>query len=110
MTCRFLDKTGRTGSRIQLVNGLLLLSTFFGVRLVYGSMLVRTVPVALSIYLSLPYSQSYGFLCTLAQVRDQISVSYVIVYGLGNIVLQGLNWLWFVNLLGYSPPSSSYGL
>ncbi|EKM55071.1 uncharacterized protein PHACADRAFT_255411 [Phanerochaete carnosa HHB-10118-sp] len=32
----FLDKTGRTGSTLQLVNGILLLSTFFLARIVYG--------------------------------------------------------------------------
>ena len=41
--CRFLDKTGRTGSTIQLANGVFLLSAFFGVRLVYGGLLVRLV-------------------------------------------------------------------
>jgi hypothetical protein len=38
---RFLDKTGRTGSTTQLVNGVFLLVTFLGVRLVYGGLLVR---------------------------------------------------------------------
>ena len=43
--------------------------------------------------------QSYDFLFTLAQVRGRVPMSYVLVYGLGNIILQGLNWLWFVKLL-----------
>ena len=33
----FLDKCGKTGSRIQLYNGILLLSTFFGARLLWGT-------------------------------------------------------------------------
>jgi hypothetical protein len=37
---RFLDKTGKTGSRLQLVNGIALLSTFFCVRLVWGGKMV----------------------------------------------------------------------
>lgn len=34
----FCDKLGMTGSRVQLVNGILLLMTFFGCRLVWGTM------------------------------------------------------------------------
>jgi hypothetical protein len=37
---RFLDKTGRTGSNFQLLNGITLLVTFFGVRIVYGGKMV----------------------------------------------------------------------
>ena len=32
---------GRTGSRLQLVNGAVLLATFASVRLVYGGIMVR---------------------------------------------------------------------
>jgi hypothetical protein len=39
--CRMLDKTKQTGSPLQLVNGLILLSTFAGARLVYGFTTVR---------------------------------------------------------------------
>lgn len=39
---RFLDKTGRTGSTFQFVNGLCLLLAFFGVRIVYGGLMVST--------------------------------------------------------------------
>ncbi len=39
--CRFLDKTGRTGSTFQLINGIALLGTFFFVRLVWGGYIVR---------------------------------------------------------------------
>ena len=40
--CRMLDKTDQTGSPLQLVNGLILMSTFAGARLVYGPIMVRT--------------------------------------------------------------------
>jgi hypothetical protein len=50
--------------------------------------------------------QSYDFLCALAEVRDLVPISYVLVYGIGNIVLQGLNWFWFVYFLGNSRSSS----
>jgi hypothetical protein len=36
-----LDKTGQTGSPLQLVNGLILISTFACARLCYGSIIVR---------------------------------------------------------------------
>jgi len=77
----FLDKTGRTGSTTQLVNGVFLLLTFLGVRLVYGCLL------------------SFDFLRTLVRVRNQVPFSYLVVYGLGNIVLQGLNWFWFYKMI-----------
>jgi hypothetical protein len=39
--CRMLDKTGQTGSPLQLVNGLILISTFACARLCYGFIIVR---------------------------------------------------------------------
>ena len=36
----FLDKTGRTGTTLQLINGFLLLATFFVVRIVMGGKMV----------------------------------------------------------------------
>ncbi|EIE80770.1 hypothetical protein RO3G_05475 [Rhizopus delemar RA 99-880] len=33
----FMDKIGWTGSRIQLVNGVFLLLTFFGARILFGT-------------------------------------------------------------------------
>ena len=33
---RFLDKMGLTGSTIQLINGVILLVSFAGTRLIYG--------------------------------------------------------------------------
>ncbi|RDB21125.1 putative TLC domain-containing protein C17A2.02c [Hypsizygus marmoreus] len=77
----FLDKTGRTGSRAQFINGILLLSAFFSVRLVYGGKV------------------SYEFMKTLAQVRNEIPFSYVVTYMAGNVVLQGLNWFWFYKMI-----------
>ncbi|KAK0239876.1 TLC domain-containing protein [Armillaria nabsnona] len=78
----FLDKTNRTGSNFQFINGLFLLITFFVVRLVYGGMYV-----------------SYQFAHTLYQVRHQVPLAYIFIYGGGNVVLQGLNWLWFGKMI-----------
>ncbi|THU85636.1 DUF887-domain-containing protein [Dendrothele bispora CBS 962.96] len=77
----FLDKTGRTGSTLQLINGGFLLFTFLGVRIVYGGF------------------TSYNFFQTLAQVKDEIPLAYVLVYGGGNVVLNGLNWFWFTKMV-----------
>ncbi|KDR73589.1 hypothetical protein GALMADRAFT_251329 [Galerina marginata CBS 339.88] len=77
----FLDKTGRTGTRTQLVNGFFLLGSFFFVRIVYGGYI------------------SVQFLTTLYGARHEIPVAYTVVYTLGNVVLQGLNWFWFYKMI-----------
>ncbi|EGN95539.1 hypothetical protein SERLA73DRAFT_186601 [Serpula lacrymans var. lacrymans S7.3] len=77
----FLDKTGKTGSILQLVNGAFLLCSFASVRLIWGG------------------KMSYEFFQTLYSVRNQIPFTFVIVYGVGNIVLQTLNWLWFMKMI-----------
>lgn len=77
----FLDKTGRTGSTFQLINGIFLLLTFFCVRIVWGGYI------------------SYHFFHTLYDVRREIPWLYIPIYGLGNIALQALNWLWFGRMI-----------
>jgi len=77
----FLDKTGHTGSRKQLVNGALLVSSFFFVRIIWGGLV------------------SYEFLVTLFDVRDKIPPSLFLVYSGGNMLLQGLNWYWFYSMI-----------
>jgi hypothetical protein len=39
---RYMDKTGFSGSRIQLINGVLLLASFTALRIIYGGYIVRT--------------------------------------------------------------------
>ncbi|KAG6335214.1 hypothetical protein ID866_3885 [Astraeus odoratus] len=77
----FLDKTGRTGSTLQLVNGAVLLVTFSSVRLIWGSMM------------------SYDFLMTLRNVFGQVPFLYTAVYGSGNVLLNVLNWFWFAKMV-----------
>jgi len=76
----FLDKTNRTGSQLQLINGILLVS-FFSIRIVYGG------------YISI------HFFFTLLQVRHEIPLAYLIIYALGNLMLQALNWFWFYKMI-----------
>ncbi|EIN07188.1 DUF887-domain-containing protein [Punctularia strigosozonata HHB-11173 SS5] len=77
----FLDKTGQTGTKLQLVNGVLLLSTFAGARLIWGTIV------------------SWRFFETLYTVRGQVPVGYLLVYGIGNVVLNLLNWFWFTKMI-----------
>ncbi|KAF9532161.1 TLC domain-containing protein [Crepidotus variabilis] len=77
----FLDKLGRTGTRIQAINGICLLGAFFFVRLVYGGMI------------------SFHFMMDVLEMRRQAPLLHVMVYGIGNVVLVGLNWFWFFKMI-----------
>ncbi|KAG6863114.1 hypothetical protein C0993_012814, partial [Termitomyces sp. T159_Od127] len=92
----FMDKTGRTGSTAQFINGIFLLSAFFGVRLVYGGKVVRG---QCRVWGEADAAQSFDFMCTLLEVRHEIPWIYTIVFGVGNLVLTGLNWLWFTKMI-----------
>ncbi|KAI0253546.1 DUF887-domain-containing protein [Lactifluus subvellereus] len=76
-----LDKTSQTGSPLQFVNGLILMSTFVGARLIYGSIV------------------SYQFYQTLFEVRDGLSSTIFIAYACGNVTLNGLNVFWFTKMI-----------
>jgi len=39
--------------------------------------------------------QSIQFFFTLLQVRHEIPLAYLLIYGGGSLVLQGLNWYWW---------------
>ncbi|KAN0129618.1 DUF887 domain containing protein [Lactarius tabidus] len=75
-----LDKTGQTGSPLQLVNGLILISTFAGARLVYGTIM------------------SYQVFQTLFEVRDGLSSAVLAGYACGCTALNGLNVFWFMKM------------
>ncbi|KAJ7744963.1 TLC domain-containing protein [Mycena maculata] len=76
-----LDKTNRTGSTFQIVNGAFLTVTFFSVRLVYGGL------------------TSYHFFQTLYHGRNEIAPTALAITGIGNVLLQGLNWFWFSKMI-----------
>ena len=87
-----LDKTNRTGSTFQLINGYFLVATFFSVRLMYGGYTVRLHPFtepAIN-----PRPQSYHFFQTLYNGRHVITRTVIALTGAGNVLLQGLNWFW----------------
>jgi len=95
-----LDKTQQTGSPLQLVNGLILMSTFAGARLIYGPIMVRTHPRTIHISRKVTIisrtgaRQSWQFYQTLFEVRDGLSVAIFAGYVCGNTALNGLNVLW----------------
>ena len=94
-----LDKTGQTGSPLQLVNGLILISTFACARLGYGSIIVRIffdlrVQMILRLFHRTISWQSYQFLQTLLEVRDGLSSAIFASYICGNVTLNGLNVFW----------------
>ncbi|KAF4615285.1 hypothetical protein D9613_002658 [Agrocybe pediades] len=95
----FLDKTGRTGTRTQLINGFFLLGSFFFVRIVYGGYIVRTESFMANFHPDIHLGQSVQFMHTLLGVRHQIPLAYTLVYSGGNVVLQGLNWFWFYKMI-----------
>ncbi|KAI0039898.1 DUF887-domain-containing protein [Auriscalpium vulgare] len=77
----FIDKTGRTGTRLQLVNGVFLLGSFALSRLVYGTFM------------------SYQFYVAIYAVRARIPPAMFYGVQVGNVLLQGLNWFWFTKMI-----------
>ncbi|KAJ3411164.1 hypothetical protein HDV05_002678 [Chytridiales sp. JEL 0842] len=77
----FCDKTGRTGSTLQWVNGMVLLFVFFVARIVFG------------LY------QSYQFFAGMIAARSQISLHLFLIYTIANVVLNTLNIFWFRKMI-----------
>ncbi|CEG83404.1 Putative Striatin-domain-containing protein (Fragment) [Rhizopus microsporus] len=77
----FMDKIGWSGSRIQLINGVVLLLTFFGARVVFGT--VMSVKMWIDIY----------------AVKDHVPLRYWIVYGSANFATSCLNFWWFSRMI-----------
>ncbi|CDH55806.1 tlc domain-containing protein [Lichtheimia corymbifera JMRC:FSU:9682] len=73
----FMDKLGWTGSKLQLVNGIILISTFFIARIVVG------------------FYMSYLLWIDIYAVKELIPLRYWIVYGTANVVTSFLNVYWF---------------
>ncbi|KAF9200783.1 hypothetical protein BGZ49_008986 [Haplosporangium sp. Z 27] len=77
----YADKLGMTGTIYQLINGVILLSLFLGVRIIFG------------IYMSYQTYQSA------IVVIDQIPWHLIIVYSLANVILNSLNIFWFYKMI-----------
>ncbi|KAF9372673.1 hypothetical protein BGX21_004713 [Mortierella sp. AD011] len=76
-----MDKLGMTGTIYQFINGIILLSLFLCVRIMFG------------IYMSY---QTYQ---TAMLVIDQIPWHLIIVYSLANVILNSLNIYWFYKMI-----------
>ncbi|KAG8772770.1 hypothetical protein FRC12_002900 [Ceratobasidium sp. 428] len=70
-----------TGGLLQAINGLILLTLFFAVRVCYG------------IYIS------FDFFHTLMEVRGTIPAGLALTYGGGNLALNLLNLFWFTKMI-----------
>jgi len=77
----FLDKLGKTGSTLQWINGIILISTFFGARLLYG------------------WYSSYSFWHALIAAYGHTDSWIIYFYGLLNIILNTLNIIWFSKMI-----------
>ncbi|KAI9491011.1 TLC domain-containing protein [Zychaea mexicana] len=73
----FMDKLGWTGSKLQLINGVMLISVFFMARIVFG------------------LSMSYYLWVEIYAVREMVPWSYFVIYGVANVVTSLLNIYWF---------------
>lgn len=110
----FCDKLNLTGSKIQLYNGIALLVTFAGCRLVYGTFqsilvyidmwkAVHTGPDAS--YVAAAYGKNGTMtdpdLTMMAFVKgtDPIPVWLASIYVASNVVLNTLNWHWFFKMI-----------
>lgn len=77
----WLDKTKQTGGTYQFLNGIVLMTLFVAVRLIYGGY------------------QSTQFWGTLWNIRNEAPKALLIPFGFGNILLNGLNWYWFYKMI-----------
>jgi len=78
---RFLDKTGRTGSTAQFVNGAVLLATFFSARIVWG------------------WYKSFDMYSAMWAARHEVPLLYLVVYGCGSSAMHSLNAMWFYKMV-----------
>lgn len=98
----FMDKLGRTGSKLQLYNGLLLLFSFFTARLVFGT--YQSACVLYDLWLASnhrvldPVLRAKG---SLAFVADDTLVPrwLMVSYLLSNLTLNYLNFSWFGKMI-----------
>lgn len=105
---RFCDKTGLTGSLIQLINGFFLLTTFFGCRLVWGTYNAGLLFVDLFTI----YNRQPPILNSTASdhldgeppaihpfVGKQLPLWLMLIYVVSNSTLNLLNFFWFSRMI-----------
>ncbi|KAK3298906.1 TLC domain-containing protein [Chaetomium fimeti] len=120
----FFDKLNMTGSKPQLYNGIALLVTFFSCRLVWGT--YQSVMVYADMWQSVTRGPSPEYLAQafadpatagdpntnpMYFSRDAAPIPFALtaVYLASNLVLNSLNWFWFVKMVAavkkrFEPP------
>jgi hypothetical protein len=114
----FCDKLNMTGSKLQLYNGILLLATFFGCRLCWGS--YQSVRVFSDVYRAITAGEAVLQDSGLDKLSNSTTVDPSAVptldmmhfagdrtvplwlaacYLLSNFTLNGLNWFWFGKMI-----------
>jgi hypothetical protein len=112
----FCDKLGLTGSKLQMYNGIALLVTFFGCRIVWGT--YQSYMIYLDIYkaLTMPTPERMGSLLEAQKCEGNANTSMgfngsgscaigelpmwlVSVYLVGNTALSLLNFYWFAQMV-----------
>ena len=112
----FCDKLGMTGSKLQLYNGIALLVTFFGCRIVWGT--YQSIMIYSDIYkaLTIPQTQlmdsmfnaekcggntnsSMGLDESGSCAMGDLPMWLVCVYLVGNTALSMLNFFWFTQMV-----------
>ncbi|KAI9190358.1 hypothetical protein H9P43_001792 [Blastocladiella emersonii ATCC 22665] len=73
----FMDKSGWAGSKLQLANGVVFLTTFFCARIAVG------------------FYSSYHFFVSVLEVIDHIPAALFALYAVANVILNSLNVYWF---------------
>jgi hypothetical protein len=115
----FCDKVNATGGKVQLINGVILLITFAGSRLVYGSyasfqvnydmykaiqlskVLKDTPPLALSQFAKLATSplDASAEVIRFGPANAHIPTWLWASYFVSNTILNLLNWFWFGKMI-----------
>ncbi|KAF2137959.1 uncharacterized protein K452DRAFT_290996 [Aplosporella prunicola CBS 121167] len=110
----FCDKLNLTGSKIQLYNGFLLLGSFFGARLCWGS--YQSYSVFKDVYRALSASDALndsitnldhnlalntGIMRFAPSSADELAIPLWLaaVYLAANLTLNALNWYWFSKMI-----------
>lgn len=109
----FCDKLNMTGSKVQLFNGILLLCTFFGCRLVWGS--YQSIRVFYDVYRAIFYpdlalsdpelgkldTPGVGSQADVMRFAGDGTVPIWLAgcYLASNLTLNGLNWYWFGKMI-----------
>ncbi|CAO1621789.1 unnamed protein product [Sympodiomycopsis kandeliae] len=91
----FLDKMGKTGTNLQLINAVFLLSTYVLARLTFG------------VYNSYSWFMATNFPST--PIVPAIPIGLRLFYSIGNVTLNTLNFIWFRAMIAavqkrFSPP------